>query len=60
MRMSTVPSMLHVGPNEIVGFAGVFPTNTYQSEVRAAAAGGKPIDTETLDFEFYLSAEACQ
>jgi len=58
MRMSTVPSVLHVGPNEIVRFAGVFPTNTFQSEVSAAAAAGMPIDTETLDFGFYLSAQA--
>lgn len=58
MRMSVVPSVLHVGPNEIVRFAGVFPTNNFQSEVTAAANAGKPIDTETLDFGFYLSAQA--
>ena len=58
MRMSTVPSMLHVGPNEIVRYAGVFPANDFMSEVTAAAKAGKPIDTETLDFGFYLSAQA--
>ena len=58
MRMSTVPSVLFVGPNEIVRYAGVFPTNLFQSEVTAAAKAGKPIDTLTLDFGFYLSAQA--
>ena len=58
MRLSTVPSVLHVGPNEIVRYAGVFPTNQFTSEVTAAANAGKPIDTETLDFGFYLSAQA--
>jgi hypothetical protein len=58
MRMSTLPSVLHVGPNEIVRYAGVFPTSDFTSEVTAAAKAGKPIDTETLDFGFYLSAQA--
>ena len=58
MRMSTLPSVLHVGPNEIVRYAGVFPTNQFTNEVTAAANAGKPIDTETLDFGFYLSAQA--
>ena len=58
MRMSTVPSVLHVGPNEIVRVAGVYPANNFQSEVNAASSSGKPIDTETLDFGFYLSAQA--
>jgi uncharacterized protein (TIGR03437 family) len=58
MRMATVPSVLHVGPNEIVRYAGVFPTNQFTNEVAAAANAGKPIDTETLNFGFYLSAQA--
>jgi hypothetical protein len=41
MRMSTLPSMLYVGPNEIVRYAGVFFTNSHQSEVSAAAKPAK-------------------
>ena len=58
MRMSTVPSMLHVGPNEIVRYAGVFPTNGHEPDAVAAANAGKPIDTLSLDFGFYIGAQA--
>jgi uncharacterized protein (TIGR03437 family) len=57
MRMSTVPSMLHVGPSEISYNSGVFASNGHQSEVEAAAAAGKPIDTLSLNFGFYVSAQ---
>jgi len=57
MRMSTVPSVLHVGPSEISYNAGVFVSNGHQSEVEAAAAGGMPIDTLSLNFGFYVSAQ---
>ena len=49
--------MLHVGPSEISYNAGVFASNGHQSEVEAAAATGKPIDTLSLNFGFYLSAQ---
>jgi uncharacterized protein (TIGR03437 family) len=57
MRMSTVPTMLHVGPSEISYNAGVFASNGHQSEVEAAAAAGMPIDTLSLNFGFYVSAQ---
>jgi uncharacterized protein (TIGR03437 family) len=58
MRMSTVPSMLHVGPNEIVRYAGVFPTNGHEPDAIAAANAGQPIDTLSLNFGFYIGAQA--
>jgi uncharacterized protein (TIGR03437 family) len=58
MRMSTAPSMLHVGPNEISYNAGVSASNGHQPTVTAAADAGKPIDTLSLDFGFYLAAQA--
>jgi uncharacterized protein (TIGR03437 family) len=58
MRMSTLPSMLHVGPNEIVRYAGVFPTHGHEPDAIAAANAGQPIDTVSLDFGFYIGAQA--
>ena len=57
MRMSTVPAMLHVGPSEISYNSGVFASSGHQPEVEAAAAAGKPIDTLSLNFGFYVSAQ---
>jgi len=57
MRMSTVSSMLHVGPSEISYNAGVFVSSGHQPEVEAAAAAGAPIDTLSLNFGFYVSAQ---
>ena len=57
MRMSTVPSVLHVGPSEISYNSGVFASNGHQSEVETAAAAGTPIDTLSLNFGFYVSAQ---
>jgi uncharacterized protein (TIGR03437 family) len=58
MRMSTVPTMLHVGPNEINTFAGIFAANGHQPAVTAAAIAGNTIDTLSLDFGFYTGAQA--
>ena len=58
MRMSTVPAMLHVGPNEITNFAGIFASTGHQAEVTGIANSGKSIDTMSLDFGFYTSAQA--
>ncbi|SPF56820.1 exported hypothetical protein [Candidatus Sulfopaludibacter sp. SbA4] len=58
MRMSTVPSVLHAGPNEISYNAGVSAANGHQGEVTAAATAGKTVDTVSLDFGFYLTAQA--
>jgi uncharacterized protein (TIGR03437 family) len=49
--------MLHTGPSEISYNAGVFYSNGHQSEVKTAAAAGTPIDTSTLNFGFYVSAQ---
>ena len=57
MRLSTVPAMLHVGPSEISYQSGVFFTSGHQSQVEAAAAAGTPINTLTLNFGFYISAQ---
>ena len=58
MRMSTAPAMLHVGPNEITNFAGISAANGFQGQVTAAANAGKTIDTLSLDFGFYIGAQA--
>jgi uncharacterized protein (TIGR03437 family) len=57
MRMSAVPSVLHVGPSEISYNSGVFVSSGHQGEVEAAAAAGTPIDTLSLNFGFYVSAQ---
>ncbi len=58
MRLSAMPAMLHVGPSEISYQSGVFYTNGHQAQVEAAAAAGTTIDTLTLNFGFYVSAQA--
>jgi hypothetical protein len=58
MRMSTVPSMLYVGPHSIVSSSGVLSTNNHYGDVVTAANTGKTIDTLSLDFGFYLAAQA--
>jgi len=57
MRMSTLPSVLRVGPHAITSFAGVLSTNQHYTDVTAAAKAGTSIDTSTLDFGFYYAAE---
>jgi len=57
MRMSTLPSVLRVGPHAISSFAGVLSTNEHYADVTAAANAGTSIDTSTLDFGFYYAAE---
>ena len=57
MRMSTVPSMMHVGPNEISSFAGIQATSGHQAQVTAAANAGQTINTLSLDFGFYIGAQ---
>jgi uncharacterized protein (TIGR03437 family) len=56
MRMSTQSTMLLVGPSEISYNSGVFVSSGHQSEVEKAASG-TPIDTLSLDFGFYVSAQ---
>ncbi len=58
MRMSNVSSVLRVGPHAITSYAGVLSTNEHYADVKAAADAGTSIDTSTLNFGFYYSAEA--
>ncbi|SPE36191.1 conserved exported hypothetical protein [Candidatus Sulfopaludibacter sp. SbA6] len=58
MRMSTLPSVLRVGPHAISSFAGVLSTVEHYANVTAAARAGTSIDTSTLNFGFYYAAEA--
>ena len=57
MRMSAAPAMLHVGPAQISNNAGVYLSDDYKSEVEAAGEAGTPIDTLSLNFGFYVSAQ---
>ena len=56
MRMSTVPSVMYVGSSGFGNGGGISLTNSHQSDVLAAAMG-TPIDTLSLDFGFYISAQ---
>jgi uncharacterized protein (TIGR03437 family) len=58
MRMSTLSSVLYLGPHAINQLSGVQETNENRPTVIAAGAAGTPIDTLTLNFGFYLSAQA--
>ncbi len=57
MRMSTVPSVAFVGPHAIWEYSGVSATNPHYTDVVSAADKGTTIDTSTLDFGFFLSAQ---
>jgi hypothetical protein len=63
MRMSTLPQVMFVGPQQISHYSGVgFNINNQadiNNKVKTAAAANIPIDTTTLDneFGFYLSAQ---
>ncbi|MDR3772923.1 MAG: hypothetical protein P4L26_06220 [Terracidiphilus sp.] len=62
MRMATEASVLHVGPHEIADISGVSIDDSklgaIKSAVDAAAAAGKPLDTMSMDFGFYITAQA--
>ncbi len=59
MRMSILSSMLYVGPHSIESSgAGVLAANDHYGDVQAAANAGRTIDTTSLDFGFYLAAQA--
>jgi uncharacterized protein (TIGR03437 family) len=57
MRMSKVPSVLVVGPHAIYNNSGVDANDFHYSDVNAAAAAGKPIDTATLNFGYFFGAQ---
>jgi len=57
MRMSAVPSMLHVGMHALTGTRGVYAATTHYLEVQNAYNEGTTIDTLTLNFGFYTTAQ---
>jgi uncharacterized protein (TIGR03437 family) len=57
MRMSSVPSMLYVGMHALTGTRGVNAVNTHYDTVQAAYEQGATIDTLTLSFGYFLTAQ---
>lgn len=58
MRMSTVPSVLHVGMHALSSDYGVDANNRHFTDVQNAYNAGTSIDTATLDYGFFPSAQA--
>ena len=58
MRMSTEPSVLYVGANQIDNDSGIQRANDDAQKVAADGSAGTPIDTLSLDFGFYYDAQA--
>ena len=57
MRMSTVPSVLYVGPHELSGTRGVNAATPHYIDAQNAYNRGTTIDTLTLNFGFYTVAQ---
>ena len=57
MRMSSVPSMLYVGPHALTGSRGVYAANTHYTDTQNAYYAGTTIDTLTLNFGFFTTAQ---
>lgn len=57
MRMSTVPNMLYVGMHALTGTRGVYAVDTHYTDVQNAYAQGTTIDTLSLNFGYYFSAQ---
>ncbi len=57
MRMSGVPSMLYVGMHALTGTRGVYAADTHYIDVQNAYNAGKTIDTLTLSFGFFTTAQ---
>jgi uncharacterized protein (TIGR03437 family) len=57
MRMSSLPAMLHVGMHALTGTRGVYADVTNYPATQAAYNAGTTIDTLTLSFGFYLTAQ---
>jgi hypothetical protein len=58
MRMSTVPSVLHVGMHALSSTYGVNANNRHFNDVQTAYLAGTSIDTATLNYGFFPSAQA--
>jgi len=57
MRMSAVPSMLYVGPHALTGTRGVNANNFHFTDAANAYADGTTIDTLSLSFGYFYSAQ---
>ncbi|MGA3017041.1 MAG: hypothetical protein ABSF62_07975 [Bryobacteraceae bacterium] len=57
MRMSSVPSMLYVGMHALTGTRGVSAANTHYPDVQNAYNQGATINTLTLSFGFFTTAQ---
>jgi len=57
MRMSGVPSMLYVGMHALTGTRGVDAADSHYDDVQNAYNQGTTIDTLTLNFGYYLTAQ---
>ena len=58
MRMSTVPSMLHVGMHALSSTYGINANDRHFNDVQTAYNDGTSIDTATLDYGFFPAAQA--
>jgi hypothetical protein len=58
MRMSTVPSVLHVGMHALSSTYGVNANDRHANDVQNAYNAGTTIDTATLNYGFFPSAQA--
>ena len=58
MRMSTVPSVLHVGMHALSSTYGVNANDRHFNDVQNAYNAGTSIDTATLNYGFFPSAQA--
>jgi hypothetical protein len=58
MRMSTVPSMLHVGMHALSSTYGINANDRHFNDVQTAYNNGTSIDTATLDYGFFPAAQA--
>jgi len=57
MRMSAVPSMLYVGMHALTGTRGVSAANSHYIDVQNAYNVGATIDTLSLTFGFFTTAQ---
>jgi uncharacterized protein (TIGR03437 family) len=57
MRMSAVPSMLYVGMHALTGTRGVYAVDTHYIDAQNAYNAGTTIDTLTLSFGYFLTAQ---
>ena len=57
MRMSGVPSMLYVGMHALTGTRGVDAANSHYIDVQNAYSQGTTINTLTLNFGYYPTAQ---